>query len=653
MAMTPQPAPSPFQILDFVSSGCCIIGTGGQIQFWNQALEVWTRQTSASLIGQNLFEAFPQLAQARFQGRILEVLETGAPTVFSSALNPQFFPCVRPDGRPRIQQTALSRLPMAASGPLVLITVNDVTDQFERGEKYRSARAQALEEARIRGESEEQYRLIVGLTSSAILIGSTDGRIQDCNAAASRTFHYPKEEIIRLAISDLFPPKHAEMIRKVLAEELATGDHGLAVEARRKNGAAFPAEIIAKFFTAGGQRRLVAYIHDNTDRQRAEEALRYAHKQESLGVLAGGIAHDFNNLFCSVLGNLELASGLAGGKSPVSLYLERIRNEILRASELSQKMLALSGKGRFSLKKLDLNKVLEDLKPKLVAGLSQKADLIFRFAEGLPPIEGDAGQLQQVIQYLLANASEALDDKEGSIDLVTSIQDLEADTIRRAFVGQPLAPGRYVTVEVADTGCGIPPENLLRIFDPFFSTKFAGRGLSLAVAQGILRGHKAGFAISSAVGMGTRFKIFFPVVPVATAPPRSVKQETGAISGLVLLVDDEPVLLEATAEMLEAAGYRVATAKDGLEAVEYYKEHQAEIALVLMDLTMPRMDGKAAFHAIRALNPAAWVVLSSGFSEHDAIHKFHSEGLGGFLPKPYRRAQLEEIVGRFVKPKKG
>ena len=585
-------AVGPFQILDFLPSGCCVIGAAGRIRFWNQTLEAWTHRKAGELVGASLFEAFPQLDLPRFKDRILAVLETGAPTVFSSALNPQFFPCIRPSGRPRIQQTTLNRLTLGGEGALALITVSDVTDQFERGEKYRAARALALGEARVRGESEEKYRLIVGLTSSAILIGGVQGEILDCNDSTSRIFHYSLEELVRQSLADLFPYKHAEMIHRILAEELQTGDQGLEIEGKRKNGTLFPAEITAKFFTAGGERRFVVYLHDATDRRRAEEALSYARKQESLGSLAGGIAHDFNNLFCGVLGHLDLALQHLAGSSPASTYLERIQGEILRASELSQKMLAFSGRGRFAMGQIDLNRLLEELKPQLAADLTKRATLTFRCASGLPKIEGDPMQIQQVILYLLTNASEALGDGEGIIDLSTSLQDLDPEAIRQSFPGQQLMPGPHVTLEVTDTGCGIAPENLPRIFDPFYSTKFAGRGLSLAVAQGILRGHKAGFAIASTPGTGTRFKLYFPIVPSAYPVAVADLRETLPPEAAVLFVDDEPVLRDVAREMLEQAGYRVFTAQDGLEAVACYQAHGGEIGLVILDLTMPNLDGR-------------------------------------------------------------
>jgi len=641
---------SPYQILDFVSNGCCIIGESGRIVFWNRTLEQWTKLTLGELAEKNLFEAFPNLALPRFKERILGVLQTGAPTFFSSTLNPEFFPCRRPNGRPRIQQTALNRLRSPAGESLVLITISDVTDQHERGEKYRAARAQAMAEAQTRGESEALYRLVVGLSTAAILICDPQGRILDSNPAAGQIFHASQEELARLSLTDLLAERHGETIRQMLEEGHMPGEGGLECHGLKRQGGAFPLELILKSFSAGAQRRFVAYIHDTTERKRAEQAVRYAQKQESLGALAGGIAHDFNNLFGGVLGSLDLCEGKLDPHAPAKPYLERIRGEMLRAAELSHKMLAFSGLGRFALASLDLNPLLEQLCPELTPDLTKNALLRCRFAGHLPPIEADPSQIRLLVQSLVSNSAEALNNELGTIDLITGVQDLDAETLRLACPGQSLTPGRHVTLEVADTGCGISAENLPRIFDPFFSTKFAGRGLSLAVAQGILRGHKAGFAISSAVGVGTRFKLFFPALPSTLEETPKRESPRQLLSGRILLVDDEPVLRETVKELLESLGYAVSTAKDGVEAVTYFRAHQGEIALVIMDLTMPNMDGHEAFRRIRELDPGARVILSSGFSENDAIFHFQDEGISAFLPKPYRLSQLEATVATFVKP---
>jgi PAS domain S-box-containing protein len=512
-------------------------------------------------------------------------------------------------------------------------------------------RTQELQEARTRQESLEQHRLIIGLTSSAILIGNARERILECNASASRLFQYSMKELVHLTLPDLFPAEHTELVRRIFAPDASTGDQGHAIEGKRKDGTSFPAEIIAKFFTTQGERRFVAFILDITDRRRAEEVLNYARRQESLGALAGGIAHDFNNLFSGILGNLDLSQDYILPGSPLATHLERIHGEVLRASELSQKMLIFSGKAQFAMGQIDLNRLLEELKPQLVSELAKHASIEFHFAKDLPRVEGDPVQIQQVLRYLVTNASESLGENEGLITVTAAVQDLASDSIQHSFPGQQLVPGPHVMLEVADTGCGIRPEDMPRIFDPFYSTKFAGRGLSLAVAQGMLRAHKAGYAITSAVNVGTQFKLFFAIVPGEHRAPVAAAPTLPLPRGTILFVDDEPVLRETVAEMLEMSGYDVITAQDGYEAVARYKEHRQEIALVILDLTMPRMDGKAAQKEILALNPAAKIVLSSGYSEQDVIQQFRGEALAGFLPKPYRMIQLEELVGRFVRPK--
>jgi len=641
-------ATNSFTILDYVSNGCCVIGEGGKIVFWNKTLELWTDLTQTELVDQNLFEVFPNLAQPRFRDRIMGVLETGAPTFFSSALNPEFFPSHRAGGRPRIQQSALNRLALDSNTPLVLITVSDVTDQHERGEKYRMARAQVLEESRIRGEREAQFRLVVGLSSAAILICDTDGNIQDCNPAALRIFNTPELELIGTSLQRLFLPHHSNAIQQRLSAETSTGDPGAEFEGLRRNGTHFPAELTVRLLETNGKRQYVAYIYDLTNRKRAEEALHYAQKQESLGALAGGIAHDFNNLFGGVLGILDLVESKQNLEDPQRAQLERIRGEIVRAAELSRKMLAFSGKGRFSMTSLSINHLIQDYWAEMSQGIPRNIQLRSRLSEGLPAIEADPPQIRQLIQYLVTNSVEAIT-SEGTIDIITGVQDLDPETLRHACPGQPLSPGKHVTIEVVDTGCGINAENLSRIFDPFFSTKFAGRGLSLAVGQGILRGHRAGFAISSAVGIGTRFKLFFPAVTTTSTinPPSEPHHQVRV--GKILVVDDEPVLRETVRELLEAMGHDVDTASDGQEAVELYQQRLGAYALVIMDLTMPRMDGLEAFHRIHALDPEAHIILSSGFSEHDAILRFHDMGISAFLPKPYRLTQLENAIAPFVK----
>ncbi|HCZ32082.1 MAG TPA: hypothetical protein DHV93_00510, partial [Holophagaceae bacterium] len=387
---------------------------------------------------------------------------------------------------------------------------------------------------------------------------------------------------------------------------------------------------------------------DITDRRQAEDALRQAQKLESLGVLAGGIAHDFNNLLTVVLGNLNLAQMHLPETAPARPYLANMEATVLRATELTKQMLAYSGRGHFVVRPHDLNAVVRDLTHLLVVSISKKVRLQLDLEASLPAIQADVAQLQQVVMNLVTNASDAIGDREGAIHLSTSAAFLDERALRADYRVEAPVPGRHVILEVEDTGCGMAPEVQERIFDPFFTTKATGRGLGLSAMLGILRGHGAGLNITSDVGRGSRFRLCFPAV-AALVPPKTLEDPApGQVPahGLVLLVDDEERILQTTGLALEALGFQVVTAQDGREALECFQARRQEIRLVLMDLTMPRMDGREAFHAMRDLDPGVPVVLSSGFSEKDSLQAFPDGGPAAFLQKPYQLKDLRAALQR-------
>jgi CheY-like chemotaxis protein len=373
--------------------------------------------------------------------------------------------------------------------------------------------------------------------------------------------------------------------------------------------------------------------------------MQQAQRLESLGVLAGGIAHDFNNLLTALLGNLNLAHLSTPEDSPAVPYLESAETTVLRASELTQQMLAYSGKGRFIVKLHDLNHLVQEMTHLLQVSIPKKVVLHFQMAEALPPVEADSAQIQQVILNLVTNASDAIGNREGAITIRTESALLDESTLAVDFSSQGLSPGRFVALEVADTGGGIPPEIRARIFEPFFTTKPTGRGLGLSAMLGILRGHRAGIQIRSELGQGSTFRILFPEaqgsVERPTPPAAAASSPT---RGTVLLVDDEPMILEMGEAALSGIGCRVLTARDGLEAVETFRIRAAEIDLVVMDLTMPRMDGLEAFAEMQRLHPEIPVILSSGFSEQESIPAILGRGLAGFLQKPYTIQNLRTRV---------
>nr|WP_320134037.1 cache domain-containing protein [uncultured Holophaga sp.] len=390
---------------------------------------------------------------------------------------------------------------------------------------------------------------------------------------------------------------------------------------------------------------LVGFCRDITEAHLAEEALRQSQKLNSLGVLAGGIAHDFNNLLTAILGNLNLAQIKLGTTTPAAGFLENIERTVLRASDLTRQLLAYSGRGHFVVKPLDLSRAVMEMTHLLEVSISKKIHLEYRFAENLPPVEADAAQIQQVIMNLVTNANEAIGDRSGLISISTRCVEINESFISLTFPDQLIDPGLFVVLEVSDSGCGMSRKVMERIFDPFFTTKSQGKGLGLSAMLGILRGHRAGIRIYSELDRGSVFKLFFPAARGAVLPPDYVSPALPIrAEGTILVVDDEPDIRENACIALESLGFTVLTAADGLEAVEVYREYRDEIRAVLMDLTMPRLDGKEALQRIRTLDPKACIILSSGYSEQDIRHTFGDGMPSGFIQKPYQIKDLQHAI---------
>ncbi|WP_306589739.1 PAS domain S-box protein [Geothrix sp. 21YS21S-4] len=495
--------------------------------------------------------------------------------------------------------------------------------------------------------SEEKFSKAFQASPDAIILSRMDGTILDVNDAFTHTTGWTREETQGQTTFEL--ALWSEQSGRAKAMDLIRRDgHFADLEAsfRVKDGSQRTGLISGAIIEVDGQPCMLSVTRDITERRQAEEALRHAQKLESLGVLAGGIAHDFNNLLTVVLGNLNLAQMHLREDSTARPYLTNMEATILRATELTKQMLAYSGRGHFMIKPHDLNLVVQDLTHLLEVALSKKVRLSFDLHPGLPPIQADAAQIQQVVMNLVTNASDAIGDREGAIHVATAVRTLTAQELQADYpVGAPL-PGLHVILEVRDTGSGMTSEVMERIFDPFFTTKSAGRGLGLSAMVGILRGHRAGLHIASEVGRGSVFRLCFPAMG-AVEHPDVTQAATGGetlLRGLVLLVDDEDQILEATGAALTALGCRVITARDGLEALERFRQSRGELDLVLMDLTMPRMDGREAFRAMRSLDPHVPVVLSSGFTEQDSLQALPGGGPEGFLQKPYQIRELAAVA---------
>ena len=322
-----------------------------------------------------------------------------------------------------------------------------------------------------------------------------------------------------------------------------------------------------------------------------------------------------------------------------------------RAAELCRQMLAYSGKGRFVVQVLSVNEIVEEMTHLLSVSISKKAIIKYNLYANLPMVKADATQLRQVVMNLITNASEAIGDRSGVIALTSGVMDCDDRYLQGAAgSGDNLASGQYVYLEVSDTGHGMDQETLSRIFDPFFTTKFTGRGLGLAAVLGIMRGHKGCIRVDSELGKGTIFKMLLPVCeqPEETGSHPGPQLESWSGRGLVLLADDEETIRSLARRILEKGGFAVLTAADGREAIEVFKQHLGEISLVILDMTMPHLDGEACFRELRRLDPGVKVIITSGYNEQDIIGRFIGKGLAGFAQKPYTGAELLPKINELV-----
>ncbi len=379
------------------------------------------------------------------------------------------------------------------------------------------------------------------------------------------------------------------------------------------------------------------------DRLAVERRLQETQKLESLGVLAGGIAHDFNNLLTGILGNSSLARlDLPPGHAAVRASLDNLEQATLRAADLCKQMLAYAGRGRFVIQPLSMSQLVRDTVGLLEVSLARKASLQLQLEAGLPAFQGDGSQVRQILMNLVLNASEALAEKGGTITVSTGLVQATAEYLRKGYFHDQVAEGRYVFIEVSDNGCGMDAATQAKIFDPFFTTKFTGRGLGLAAVLGIVRGHKGAIHVCSEPGKGTAFRVLFQALEQSATPPAPVMSAVVAArnTGTILVVDDEETVRRVAQKILTGSGFDVVVAADGEEGIEKFRATPKRFSAVLLDLTMPRMDGEEVFRLVQEIRFGTPVLVMSGFNEQDTMSRFVGRGIAGFLPKPFNAEML-------------
>ncbi|HEC99941.1 MAG TPA: PAS domain-containing sensor histidine kinase [Proteobacteria bacterium] len=504
--------------------------------------------------------------------------------------------------------------------------------------------------------SEQKFKDLTEATTDWVWEVDAQGVYTYASPKIKDLLGYEVSEVVGKTPFDLMP-EEAEKICKFFNAKVINKEpfYGLENVNRHKDGHLVVLETngIPIFDEKGQLKGYRGIDRDITKRKRVEEEKKRleaqfhrAQKMEAIGTLAAGTAHDFNNLLMGIQGNVSLMLLDIDSSRPHYKKLKSIQRQVQSGAKLTGQLLGYARKGRYEVKPIDLNKLINEVSETF--GRTRKEINIHReLAGNLLAIEADQGQIEQVLLNLFVNAADAM---PGGGDLILKTRNTTYEEMR----GNPYdpKPGHYVLLTVTDTGIGMDKKTMERIFDPFFTSKELGRGtgLGLASVYGIIKGHDGYIGVDSNKGYGTAFSIYMPASEKAVQ--ESVKTTDGFIKGTetVLLVDDEEVIRKVGQAMLQATGYRALTAKDGIEAIEVYRNHRDDIDLVLLDMVMPNMGGGETYDTLKEINSDIRVLLSSGYSIEGQATEILKRGCNGFIQKPFTIKQLSkkirEILGK-------
>jgi PAS domain S-box-containing protein len=501
-------------------------------------------------------------------------------------------------------------------------------------------------------ERERYLQTILDTTADGFWALDAKGRIIEVNKAYCAMSGYTHDEIIGMGIPDLDAVETPMNSSARIARIIANGSEIFETRHRRKDGTTWAVEISTTWLDEAGGR-FICFCRDLTERKRAEAKIRHFEKTESLGRMAGAIAHHYNNLLAVVMGNLELAMGdLPVDGAPVKLLTDAMQAG-RRASKLSGMMLAYLGMEIAEREPLNLadtcRRALSLLRMDMPAHISMETDM----PEPEPMVKANADQIKRVLENLLINGWEAINKKSGTIFIrvfTASAEDIPKN-YRRPVAFQPGAH-RYACLEMRDTGSGIPEDAVEKLYDPFYTTRFTGRGLGLTVALGIIKSHGGCITLTSTPDRGSTFRVFLPQTtePALTkksAPPAATAARFENTT--VLLVDDDPMVLRSSARMLSRLGVMVMEAASGNEAIEILRKNECKIHCVLTDLTMPEKNGWDVIAALRSISPEIPIILASGYDHEHVIQGAHAEMPQAFLSKPYQSRELKQALAAALK----
>jgi PAS domain S-box-containing protein len=504
-------------------------------------------------------------------------------------------------------------------------------------------------------EQQSQYSAIITSSTDAIISKTLDGVVTSWNPAAEKMFGYTQHEMLGQSMALLMPPDRPDEETHIL-DRIKHGENIEHYETTRirKNGEVFPVSvtispIIDKSGTIIGASK---FVRDISERKRVEQEkhtleqqLLHAQKMESLGVLAGGIAHDFNNILAIIVGHCSLAE--MDAKKAID-HIPKIEKAAQRAAGLCRQMLSYAGKEQFIQKEVNMGELVSDIVTMLKATINQNVIINENLVTDLPVVKADVNQIRQVVINLIINASEAIGNAQGEVNVALTMISVISEHQEKDHLGKSIPLGCYACLEVTDNGCGMSEENKQRIFEPFYTTKFTGRGLGMSAVLGIITAHKGTLQLFSEQGEGTTFKVYLPIQADDCTGVISLQQEILSEPwqgrGTVLLVEDEVAIMPIARAMLEMLGFSIIEAYNGKEALELYQKYSADITLIITDLGMPVMDGYALIRELNKLSPTLPIVVSSGFGEASVRERVTSDCIVGVVNKPYNYDQLRDLL---------
>lgn len=487
---------------------------------------------------------------------------------------------------------------------------------------------------------ERQSTTILRSSVDGLVVVGTNGLIRFTNPAAEHLLHQTAEELLASPFGYPLVPGQTSEISIAHHLESSTPVEMRVVPIEWDNEPAYLTSL----------RDLTERRKAEEERQRHETERQHAQKLESLGVLAGGIAHDFNNLLMAIVARAGLALRSLPSDSPTRTHIDIIEKSGLRGGELANQMLTFAGQTQLVLQTINLQQFLKDCQSFLRSAVSKRITLTFQLANELPAIQGDRSQLRQLLMNVVINAAEAIGEQDGMISITTSSLNASTQDFSEYHIIGDLPTDSCVSLNIQDTGHGIQPELIPKIFDPFFSTKFPGRGLGLATLLGLVRGHGAAIAVRSQVGHGTEFWFMFPrskqptrqQSPSFTLP---LNPSSNTTPTKVLIVDDEEDVRTTCSLILHEIGFDALVAQDGKAGAHIFEQHQGQIALVFLDLTMPHVDGGKLAEKIREMDQAVPILVSSGYTEEEAMKHFAQSKINAFIQKPF---QVEVLIAKIL-----